>query len=228
MAVYSSVWLAMAALVMTCVRAELSTAIPEEEALVLDVIKDAPKEAVYFLFDIKGTQLTCDDVNKAFEGYRVIYKFKVVGTQRYFVVLESKPGDRAALRDLVIPQATHVEVFTVEHVGHLFLYQEVSGLQDNEFLRLDDENLFIAEITIREDGMNLSMFKNNFKKFFRAALVANHFDVRAFHFTACLPSKFIVLIRLTAYLIDRLYLEMSNFIGGPYQMEVKTRPIVNI
>ncbi|XP_025084028.1 uncharacterized protein LOC112558058 [Pomacea canaliculata] len=228
MAVYSSVWLAMVALVVTCVRAELSTAMPEEEALVLDVIKDAPKEAVYFLFDIKGTQLTSDNVNKAFEGRPVIYKVKVVGTQRYFVVLESKPGDRAALKDLVIPQATHVEVFTAEHASDFFLYQGVSGLQDNEFVRLDDENLFITEFTMREEGMNLTMIKDNFKEILRSALVANFFDIRGFHLTGCLPFKLIVFIRLSPFRIDRAYLEMSSFVGGPYQLEVKTRPIVNI
>ncbi|XP_025078777.1 uncharacterized protein LOC112554919 [Pomacea canaliculata] len=146
----------MAALVMTCVRAELSansTAMPEEEALVLDFIMDAPKEAVYFVFDIKGTQLTSDDVNKAFEGYPVTYKFKVLGAQHFIVVLRSVPGDRAALRDLVIPQATDVEVLTAEHLSDLFIYYDVPGLQDKKPLLLEDENLYMTKISIREEGV---------------------------------------------------------------------------
>ncbi|XP_025084647.1 uncharacterized protein LOC112558389 [Pomacea canaliculata] len=231
MAVYSSLWLAMAALVVTCVRAELSansTAMPEEEAFVLDVIMDAPKEDVYFLFDIKGTQLTSNDVNKAFEGLPVLYKFKVVGGHRCVVVLRSVPGDRAALRDLVIPQATDVEVFMAEHFSDLLSYYDVLGKQDKEPLLLEDENLYMSTITIREEGMNLTMFKNNLKEFFRATLAANFFDIRGFHLNGLLPFTFISFMRISPHRNDRALIGMSDYVGGPYQMVINTRPIVNI
>ncbi|XP_025084027.1 uncharacterized protein LOC112558057 [Pomacea canaliculata] len=231
MAVYSSLWLAMVALVVTYVTAELSansTAMPEEEALVLDVIKDAPKEAVYFVFDIKGTQLTSDDVNKAFEGLPVPYKFKVLGGHRYIVVLKSEPGDRAALRDLVIPQATDVEVFTAESLHEFLKYSDVQGLQNKEGLPLKDEDLYMVELTILERGLDLTTFKNNIKKLSKGALAANKFDVHIIHVTASLPFKFIAFLLLSPYRIDRSLVEVSRYVGGPYQMELRTQPIVNI
>ncbi|XP_025083273.1 uncharacterized protein LOC112557548 [Pomacea canaliculata] len=228
MAVYSSLWLTMAALVVTCVRAELSTAMPEEEALVLDVIIEAPKEAVYFLFDIKGTQLTSDGINKAFEGRPVIYKFKVLGGQRVIVVLRSAPGDRAALRDLVIPQATEVEVFMAESLSDFVLYDDVVGLQDKAPLHLEDENLYMSEFTLRGEGMNLTVFKNNLKEFFRSTLASNFFDARDYHLNGFLPFTCISFFRLVPHRLDRAFLEVSDFLGGPYQVEVRTRPIVNI
>ncbi|KAK7463954.1 hypothetical protein BaRGS_00038036, partial [Batillaria attramentaria] len=86
---------------------------------------------------------------------------------------------------LSFPGASQVDVYPAEHLSNFYKYYGASGVHDNSVIALSDDNLHLMEVTILEQGVNLTTFKAHMKAMGEEYVnLANSGKPRIFHVTA--------------------------------------------
>ncbi|KAK7505951.1 hypothetical protein BaRGS_00002673, partial [Batillaria attramentaria] len=91
---------------------------------------------------------------------------------------------------LSVPGASQVDVYPAEHLSDFLEYLGVGGLKDKSIIALPDDSLFLSEMTILEQGANLTTFKAHLKAMAEQYVkLDNEKKDRGFHVTAMMPTK---------------------------------------
>ncbi|KAK7506058.1 hypothetical protein BaRGS_00002780, partial [Batillaria attramentaria] len=86
--------------------------------------------------------------------------------------------------------STQVDVYPAEHISDFYKYYGASGVHDKSVIALPDDNLHLVEVTILEQGANLTTFKAHMKALGEEHVnLANRVKSRIFHVTAMMPVK---------------------------------------
>nr|KAG5701887.1 hypothetical protein BaRGS_014952 [Batillaria attramentaria] len=201
----------------------MASAMPTD---LIDLVKSIPAEDEFLIYDIRG-DLSSDDVVTAFSGFNVSYKFKTLSGRRFVAVLMKESSDHTKYASLSFPGASQVDVYPAERIDDFYKNIGAIDFKDSSAIALSDDNLYLIEFTVLEQGDDLATFKAHWK-----ALGEEYSNVgdwhRIFHITAKMPVKLFGFIKMPAYILDRMLLEGDIVIDGPYQTRVVTTPIVNI
>ncbi|KAK7500351.1 hypothetical protein BaRGS_00008258, partial [Batillaria attramentaria] len=91
---------------------------------------------------------------------------------------------------LSFPGASQVDVYPAERLGDFYDYYGASGSNDSSIIAMPDDDLYLAQVTFLEQGVDLATYKAQMKALGKEFIKSNNaMNFRIFHVTAMMPLK---------------------------------------
>ncbi|KAK7506054.1 hypothetical protein BaRGS_00002776, partial [Batillaria attramentaria] len=106
-------------------------------------------------------------------------------------MLKKESSNHTKYASLSFPGASQVDVYPAEHISDFWEYYEVNGsLDDSSVMAFPDDNLYVFEYTVLEQGVDLAKYKADIKALGEEYIYTeNVMQPRIFHVTAMMPFK---------------------------------------